>query len=292
MALRFRRDVAFTYGLAERVSPLVRRVMARNPSPYTHAGTATFIIGHGDVAIIDPGPIDLPEHLAALLDAVKGERVRHILVTHAHLDHSPLARALQDAVQAPILAQGGECTGSGGAEAGGDVGFRPDAALGDGAVVSGPGWTLEAIETPGHASDHLCFALNEEATIFSGDHVMGWSTTVVSPPDGDMAAYFASLGKIRRRSERLYRPTHGPEIADGPAYTGKLLAHRRLRERQILRQLGQTPATVPDLVRANYPALRAELYGAAGRSVLAHLRKLRDEGRVGAEDGEIWHLVD
>jgi glyoxylase-like metal-dependent hydrolase (beta-lactamase superfamily II) len=168
-------------------------------------------------------------------------------------------------------------------ELGGDVGFMPDAILDDGAVLTGRGWTLEAIHTPGHASNHLCFALAEEGSIFTGDHVMGWSTTVVSPPDGDMAAYMASLDKLRRRPERLYIPSHGPEIADGPGFTRALLGHRRQREAAILRRLETNPSDVAGLVAQIYRDLDPRLTAAACRSVLAHLIKLETEGKVISE---------
>jgi glyoxylase-like metal-dependent hydrolase (beta-lactamase superfamily II) len=277
--IEFRREQAVEYGVARPVSPLIRRVTARNPSPFTFTGTHSFIIGRGTVAVIDPGPAD-DAHLAALLQALDGETVSHILVTHSHIDHSPLAAALKAATGAPILAWGPHPAHGSAGEMGADARFDPDRRLADDESVSGPGWTLQAIHTPGHASNHLCFALAEEATILTGDHVMGWSTSVVSPPDGDMADYMASLDKLRHRVERLYIPAHGPEIPDGPAFTRALLGHRRQREAAILRRLGPTPVTVPAIVAAIYRELDPRLVPAAGRSVLAHLIKLETEGRV------------
>lgn len=280
--IEFRRDLSPAYGVSESLSPLIRRVICSNPSPFTFKGTNSFIIGHGTVAVIDPGPID-PAHLDALLAALAGETVSHILVTHSHIDHSPLAPALKAAIDAPILGFGPHPHHGSAGELGGDTSFDPDIRLADGETLSGPGWTLEALHTPGHASNHLCFALAEEATILSGDHVMGWSTTVVSPPDGDMAAYMNSLDRLRRRPERRYIPAHGPDIPDGPAFARALLGHRRHREAAILRRLAEAPSTVPALVAALYTGLDPRLVPAAGRSVLAHLIKLEAEGKVACE---------
>jgi glyoxylase-like metal-dependent hydrolase (beta-lactamase superfamily II) len=222
--------------------------------------------------------------------AIDGETVSHILVTHSHIDHSPLAPALKAAVGAPILGFGPHPRHGSEGELGGDAGFDPDLRLADGETVAGPGWTLEALHTPGHASNHLCFALAEEAAILSGDHVMGWSTTVVSPPDGDMAAYMASLDRLRRRPERRYIPAHGPDIPDGPAFARALLGHRRHREAAILRRLTGEPSAVPALVGAIYKELDPRLIPAAGRSVLAHLIKLEAEGKV-LRDGAIYRAA-
>ncbi|HVJ55237.1 MAG TPA: MBL fold metallo-hydrolase [Aliidongia sp.] len=288
--IEFRRDLAAAYGAVETLSPLIRRVICNNPSPFTFKGTNSFIIGRGTVAVIDPGPDD-PAHLHALGAALAGEAVSHILVTHSHLDHSPLAPALKALTGAPILGFGPQASHGSAGEAGGDARFDPDRRLADGEMVSGPGWTLEAIHTPGHASNHLCFALAEEATILSGDHVMGWSTTVVSPPDGDMAHYMASLDKLRRRPERRYIPAHGPEIPDGPAFTRALLGHRRHREGAILRRVIERPSDVAGLVAAIYKELDPRLVPAASRSVLAHLIKLVDDGKI-RRDGEIYRSAE
>jgi glyoxylase-like metal-dependent hydrolase (beta-lactamase superfamily II) len=275
----FNKDLPLDYGVVQVMSPLVRRITADNPSPYTFKGTGTYLIGRDRVAVIDPGPLQ-DDHLAALLRALDGVTISHILVTHTHIDHSPLAAGLKAATGAPVLAYGPHPSHGTEGELGGDRGFVPDQRLADGDVVTGPGWTLEAIHTPGHASNHLCFALREEASVFTGDHVMGWSTTVVSPPDGDMAAYMTSLDKLRRRSEKLYIPSHGPEIADGPGFTRALLGHRRQREAAILRRLEAGPAAIPEIVAQIYRDLDPRLVAAAGRSVMAHLIKLETESKV------------
>ena len=275
----FNKDLPLEYGVVQVMSPLVRRITADNPSPYTFKGTGTYLIGRDTVAVIDPGPLQ-DDHLAALLRALDGITISHILVTHTHIDHSPLAAGLKAATGAPVLAYGPHPSHGTEGELGGDHGFVPDQRLADGDVVTGPGWTLEAIHTPGHASNHLCFALREEDSVFTGDHVMGWSTTVVSPPDGDMAAYMASLDKLRRRAEKLYIPSHGPEIADGPSFTRALLGHRRQREAAILRRLEAGPVQIPEIVAQIYRDLDPRLVAAAGRSVMAHLIKLELEEKV------------
>jgi glyoxylase-like metal-dependent hydrolase (beta-lactamase superfamily II) len=283
----FSRDFDPAYGQSVQVSPLIRRVVAHNPSPFTFTGTGTYIVGHGTVAVIDPGP-DLPDHLDALLRALKGETVSHILVTHTHLDHSPLARPLAQATGAPILAFGPHGSKSGDeddpVEEGGDHTFRPDQRLKDGDVIRGPGWTLQAVHTPGHTANHLCFALAEEKALFPGDHVMGWSTTVVSPPDGDMAAYMASLKKLMDRDDEIYWPTHGGPIHRPRRFLSALLAHRRSREEQILAAVAQGLDTIPAMVAKMYAAVDKRLHPAAARSVLAHIIHLCATGRL-ATDG-------
>lgn len=276
------------YGEANAVSPLVRRVLARNPSPFTFTGTGTYIIGHGTVAVIDPGPND-PSHIDALTSAVQGETVRHILVTHTHLDHSPASKPFAKATGAPILAYGPHGTGRSGGlagqevEAGADWDFSPDQRLEDGQTISGPGWTVEAIHTPGHTSNHLCYALREEAALFSGDHVMGWSTTIVSPPDGDMGAYMASLEKIMQRSEEIIWPTHGPPITKPRQFVRSLLGHRKQRERQILSCLEKGVHTIPEMVLEMYRNVSKSLHSAAARSVLAHLIHMAERDLVSCD---------
>lgn len=282
---------AALYGTAEPLSPLVRRVLARNPSPFTFTGTGTYVVGHGTVAIIDPGPAD-PAHLDAVAAAVAHETVSHLLITHTHMDHSPGA--------APLKARlGGEITGCAPlmlrddgprADAGFDPSYAPDRVLADGEAVRGPGWTLRAVHTPGHTSNHLCFALEEEAALFSGDHVMGWSTTVVAPPDGDMAAYMASLHKLMGRADTRYYPTHGAPVDEPQRLVKGMIAHRRQRETQILAALAQGPRTIPTMVEQMYAAIDQRLWGAAGRSVLAHLIDLEARGRV-ARSGEGWEVA-
>jgi len=227
------REFDFEYGRCDQVSPMIRRVIANNPGPFTFTGTGTFIVGRGEVAVIDPGPDD-PAHLEAILAAVAGETVSHILITHHHMDHSPLAGALKAATGAQIwgcavASQADAADSTIKTEAGADIGFQPDISVCDGAVIAGKGWTIEAIPTPGHTSNHICFALKEENALFSGDHIMGWSTTVITPPDGDMTAYFDSLDKIRARGFETLWPTHGPPVREVDAFIGAYIAHRRQR---------------------------------------------------------------
>ena len=276
----------------EQLSPLVRRVLANNPSPFTFTGTQSYIVGRGEVAVIDPGP-DLPEHVDALLAAVAGERIAAIVCTHTHRDHSPAARALREATGARIIGCAPLSMEDEGprADAAFDPDYRPDRVLGDGEALSGDGWTLTAVATPGHTSNHLCFALEEERILFTGDHVMGWSTTIVSPPDGDMAAYMASLAKLQARDELIYYPAHGPAIEDPQKLLRGLILHRRQREAQILAELrsgGEQP--VEAMVRRLYKAIDPGLHPAAARSVLAHLIDLEARGLV-AQEGEEWRIA-
>jgi glyoxylase-like metal-dependent hydrolase (beta-lactamase superfamily II) len=285
MAINFRRDYPFAYGVAETLSPLIRRVVARNPSPFTFKGTGTYIVGRGSVAVIDPGPA-LPDHVDALLAALAGERVSHILVTHTHLDHSPAAAALKQATGAPTLGFGphGATRSEGaGSEEGADRDFVPDHALRDGDTVAGEGWRLTAVHTPGHTSNHLCFALAEEKVLFSGDHVMGWSTSVIAPPDGDMASYLRSLDKLLTRDDAVYWPTHGPAIDDPQAHVRAFIAHRREREAAILARLAAGDEAMPAIVDAIYVGLDPRLRNAAGRSVLSHLIALIEDGRIACD---------
>ena len=277
----FVRDMDFAYGEAAQVSPLVRRVIARNPGPFTFTGTGTYLVGRGEVAVIDPGPDD-PAHLRALLQALDGERVTAILITHTHLDHSPLAAALAEATGAPVHGLPAPRTPEASIrlDEGHDHNFRPDILAADGRVISGPGWSLEAVTTPGHASNHVCYALAEENALFSGDHVMGWSTTVVSPPDGDMADYLASLDKVAARGFSTLWPTHGPPVREVEPFLAAYRAHRIQREDQILSAVARGRALIPDMVREIYADVDPRLHPAAAHSVLAHLIKLVREGRV------------
>ena len=279
-AVPYVRALEFTYGEAAQVSPLIRRVIAHNPSVFTFHGTGTYIVGRGKVAIIDAGP-DIAEHVDAVLAAVRGETVTHLVVTHTHIDHSPATRHIKAATGAPSYGFGPHGGGEGPAvEEGADRDFVPDHRVEDGAAIEGDGWTLEAVHTPGHTSNHLCFALTEEQAFFSGDHVMGWSTTVVSPPDGDMGAYMASLEKLKARDEATYWPTHGPPIPKPQRFVGKLLSHRRQREAEILSAVAGGAATIPEIVALRYRGLDPRLRPAAARTVLAHLIHLVESGRV------------
>ncbi len=282
---------AAPYGAAEALSPLVRRVLAKNPSPFTFTGTGTYIVGHGTVAIIDPGPAD-EAHLGAVAAAVAGETVSHLLITHTHMDHSPGAGPLKARLGGVIAGCAPLVLSDDGprADAGFDPSYAPDHVMTDGEAVSGPGWTLRAVHTPGHTSNHLCFALEEEGALFSGDHVMGWSTTVVAPPDGDMAAYMQSLQKLMSRSDRRYYPTHGAPVEEPQRLVKGMIAHRRQRETQILTQLAGGPREIPVMVEQMYASVDRRLWPAAGRSVLAHLNDLEARGRV-SRLGEAWELA-
>jgi len=270
----------------DEVVPGVRRVLADNPSPFTFKGTVSYIVGRGRVAVIDPGPLD-EGHIAALLDAVRGETVTHIFVTHTHRDHSPAVPRIKAATGAVVLAEGphrparplhvGEAPRL---DASNDTDFRPDRALHDGEVIAGPGWTIEAVATPGHTANHMAFALKEADLLFSGDHVMAWSTPVVAPPDGAMSDYMASLQKLARRSEPVYLPGHGGAVRDAPRFVAHYIRHRQAREASILHRLAKSEADIPTLVRAIYIGLDPRLVKAAGLSVLAHLEDLVTRGLV------------
>ena len=291
------RQFDFTYGHRDQVSPLIQRVIADNPGPFTFTGTGTYIVGRdmpgAKVAVIDPGPDD-EAHLHALLRAVKGRVVSHILVTHAHRDHAPLSRALAEAVAgAPILAakshgpviHASEAMDQASMDEDDDADFEADVILTDGQRIEGDGWTLEAMATPGHASNHMAFVLREENALFSGDHIMGWSTTVVAPPDGDMIAYMDSLDRVLARGFSTIWPTHGPAITQVAPFLKAYRDHRLEREAQICARLAAGDATIADMVPALYAAVDQRLWPAASLSVLAHLIKLANEGRVFADPG-------
>jgi glyoxylase-like metal-dependent hydrolase (beta-lactamase superfamily II) len=278
----FVRQMAFEYGRVDQVSPRIRRVIARNPGPFTFHGTGTYIVGTGEVAVIDPGPM-IADHLNALIGAIAGERVRAILVTHDHADHAPLAVSLAEKTHAPIL--GGEPhpdrqAPPQGVEEGVDRLYRPDRVLADGERLEGPDWTLRALATPGHTANHVCFALDEEHALFTGDHVMGWSTTVITPPDGDMTAYYASLGKVMAGNFRTLWPTHGPPVIDPEPFLDAYLNHRLRREASILAVLRRGPAQIDTLVDEVYVGLDPRLKRAAASSTLAHLLHLLHAGKV------------
>ncbi|MEO0499079.1 MAG: MBL fold metallo-hydrolase [Pseudomonadota bacterium] len=284
---------AAPYAETDRLSARVRRVLAKNPSPFTYLGTGTYIIGNGTVAVIDPGP-DEDAHLSAILAATAGETISHILVTHTHKDHSPLAVRLKAKTGADVVGCAELVLSDDGprADAGFDPTYAPDRILADGEAVDGPDWTLTAIHTPGHTSNHLCFALEEEDALFSGDHIMGWSTTVVSPPDGDMTAYMESLAKLRKRRDRIYYPTHGDPVTQPAKLVRGYIVHRRQREGQILKLLADGPREIGGMVAAMYAMVSRKLHGAAGRSVLAHLIDLERRGMVEHMGGETWRLAD
>jgi glyoxylase-like metal-dependent hydrolase (beta-lactamase superfamily II) len=308
------------YGEAITVSPYIRRIVADNPSKFTYHGTGTYIVGsadasNGDVAVIDPGP-QLDSHRDALVRALEGRRVVAILVTHCHADHSPLAAWLKDHTGAPTVAFGphprlddpdaddpitahDDEVGEGNAASDGtaaeqpavieestDYDFQPDIVVGDGQVAaSGDGWTLRAVHTPGHTSNHLCFAFDAERALFTGDHIMGWSTTVIGPPDGDMRAYFDSLRKVQGRHDHTYWPTHGSPVTETQPFIQAFLAHRLDREAQVLAAVRSGQTTIADIVEVLYADVRKELHKPAARSVLAHLVKLVDDGLVVIDEG-------
>lgn len=296
-------------GLSEQCEPLVRRVLAPNPSPYTFTGTQTYLVGAGDeIAVIDPGPADggaLGDpspfkgadtngkgHVEAILAAAGSAKIVAILCTHTHRDHSPAAAPLKAATGAEIVGCAPLVLNDDGprADSAFDHGYTPDRVLKDGDRISGPGWTIEAVATPGHTSNHLCYSLVESGALFTGDHVMAWSTSVVSPPDGDMALYMQSLQKLHDRNDKRLYPAHGPAIDKPRQLVRGMLGHRRQREAQILRLLGTGPQRIPDMVAAMYKGLDPRLTGAAGRSVLAHLVDLQRQGRA-SELGETWSIT-
>jgi glyoxylase-like metal-dependent hydrolase (beta-lactamase superfamily II) len=282
------------YAIAEQVSPLIRRVLARNASPFSYTGTQTYIVGTSEVAVIDPGPLgDDPAHVTELQRILSGERIVAIMCTHTHRDHSPAAAPLAAATGAPVIGCAPLVLVDDGprSDASFDATYQPERVLADGEALTGPGWTLMAVATPGHTSNHLCFALEEEKALFTGDHVMGWSTTVVSPPDGDMTDYMKSLALLMDRDDAIYYPAHGPAVQKPHRLVRGMMGHRKQREGQILRLLERKLGAIPSMVSEMYKGVDPRLHGAAGRSVLAHLIDLKARGMV-VEAGEGWVLVE
>ncbi|MGA9795003.1 MAG: MBL fold metallo-hydrolase [Rhizomicrobium sp.] len=282
MSIPFDRSFAAPYEESTRVSPLIQRVLADNPGPFTFKGTGVYIVGGRDVAVIDPGPL-VPAHVDALKRALEGKRVSHILVTHTHTDHSPAAQPLKAWSGAKTYAFGPHGSGKDDGvkvEEGGDMAFTPDVRAKDGDVIAGAGFSFECVFTPGHTSNHMCYALREERALFTGDHVMGWSTTVVTPPDGDMAQYMASLRKLLARDDATLYPTHGGPIRDPKPFIQAYIDHRLEREAQVLACLRDGVDTIPQMVARMYVDVDKRLHPAAARSVLAHLIQLEQEGRV------------
>ena len=278
-------------GILQQREPLVASVLAPNASAYTYTGTQTYLVGTTDLAVIDPGPAD-ERHLATLLAAIDGRPVAAILVTHHHRDHSPAARPLAAATGAVLLgAAPFHATADGDrADAAFDADYAPDRVLADDDTVAGEGWSLTAVATPGHTSNHLAFALAESGALFSGDHVMGWATSVVSPPDGDMGAYMASLEKLLARDDRVYYPGHGEPVDNPRRLVRGMLGHRKQREGQILRLLREEPRDAGAMVERMYVGVDPRLRGAAERSVLAHLVDLERRGLVAGE-GRAWRIA-
>jgi glyoxylase-like metal-dependent hydrolase (beta-lactamase superfamily II) len=276
------------YALLEQPEPGVGRLLAENPSPFTYFGTQTYLVGERELVVIDPGP-DLPDHVDAILTAVGERKLVTIACTHTHRDHSPASRALKAATNAPIVGCAPLVLESIGprADASFDKDYAPDRVLADGeAIEFDDGKRLTAVATPGHTSNHLCFAYGD--ALFTGDHVMGWSTTVVVPPDGDMAAYMSSLDKLRQRDDRIYYPAHGPAVTKPAQLVRGMIGHRMQRERQILKLLDKQSRDIPDIVANAYPGLDPRLVPAAGGSVLAHLMDLERRGLVEAGEGGTW----
>ena len=283
-AIRFLSEFDPAYGAVVHVAPGLRRVVAENPSKYTAWGTGTYLVGEGDVAIVDPGPL-LDAHVDALLAAVAGETVTHLLVTHTHADHSPAAAAVKELTGATTYGFGPHpLDARSESEEHGDVVFVPDVEVRHGDVIEGPGFEFECLHTPGHISNHICYAERRRGILFPGDHVMGWSTSVISPPDGRVADYLDGLRLLLARGEAPFFPTHGPPITEPAPYVQALLDHRLEREQQVVDLLSDGRRTVAELVAVMYADVRAELHEPAARSVGAHLVKLVDEGRVTRHD--------
>jgi glyoxylase-like metal-dependent hydrolase (beta-lactamase superfamily II) len=279
----FRRQLDFSYGAAETVGEGIRRVIAENPSPFTLYGTGTYILGTGKVAVIDPGPADV-QHIQALLKAVEGETISHILVTHTHMDHSPGCRILQEHCDAPTYAYGphgaGKLEQGVPVEEGGDMEFEPQELVRNGDIIEGGDWSVECVYTPGHTSNHMCFQLREQKALFTGDHVMGWSTSIISPPDGDMADYLASLNLLLERDDEVFWPTHGPAIEDPKGIVRAFIEHRKERQAQILRCVADGVELITDMVPVMYKGTPEFMYPAAARSVFAAVEYMVNRGEL------------
>ncbi|WP_017930092.1 MBL fold metallo-hydrolase [Robiginitomaculum antarcticum] len=290
--INFIKSFDFEYGKPAQLSPLVRRVVADNPGPFTYTGTGVYIVGTDEVCVIDPGPTS-PAHMAAIDAALEGCTVSHVLVTHHHIDHSPLAAPLAKKHGCKVYGYGLQSPspqdGKTRFEAGDDLSFKPDIQLADGDLIKGRDWTIEALHTPGHTSNHMCYALNEENLLFSGDHIMGWSTTVISPPDGDMADYLRSLERVLERNFDIIWPTHGPAIRDVQTFVQSYIDHRHTREAQILDSLSRGRSQIMDIVPELYAYIDKRLYPAAAHSVLAHLIHLVETGRARCDDAAGLH---
>lgn len=285
--LAFERDLDFTHGKADQVSPLIRRVICNNPGPFTFTGTGTYIVGQNNVAVIDPGPLN-EDHYAALMAELDGKTVSHIIITHTHMDHSPLAGRLKADTGAKTYAYGPH--GSGRArqvesgdvrlDASGDSDFVPDVIVAHGDVIEGAGWKLEAVFTPGHTSNHMAFALHEENALFSGDHVMAWSTSVISPPDGNMSDYFSSLTTVLGRDDEIYWPTHGPPKRNPRDFVRGFVTHRKMREEAILRRIQKGDRTISEIVKSVYSEVDPKLHPAAAMSTFAHIEHLLEREKI------------
>lgn len=282
----YRRDLEFEYGEVAAVGPGIRRVIANNPSPFTFHGTGTYILGSGNVAVIDPGPAD-DKHIEAIVQATAGETISHVLVTHTHMDHSPGCALLKKHCAAPTYAFGphgaGKIEEGVPVEEGGDMAFVPDELIRHGDVIEGGDWSVECVYTPGHTSNHMCFQLREHKALFTGDHVMGWSTSIISPPDGDMMAYLVSLELLLARDDAVYWPTHGPSIVDPKSHVRSFIEHRKERQDQILACVGKGIAAIVEMVPLMYKDTPEFMYPAAARSVFAAVEYLVKRGELKCE---------
>lgn len=286
---------ALPAGKVMTLSPLVSRILAPNPSAFTFTGTQSYLVGSDDVAVIDPGPAD-PDHIDALIRAIADRPVVAILCTHTHRDHSPAAAPLAARTQAAVIGCAPLTLEDDGprADAAFDPLYAPDRVLGDGDRVAGRGWTIEAVATPGHTSNHLCFHLHEENALFTGDHIMGWSTTIVSPPDGDMADYMRSMQRLADRDDAIYYPAHGDAVETPQRLARGMMGHRKSREGQILRHIASANgqgASIADMVAAMYKGVDTRLHPAAARSVLAHLIDLTQRGLVHRTVDDRWEAA-
>lgn len=285
----FVRELDFEYAESTRISPNIRRIIANNPSPFTLYGTGTYVLGQGEVAVIDPGPAD-EKHIDAIMAATAGETITHVLVTHTHMDHSPGCRLLRERCDAKTYAYGphgaGKLEEGVVVEEGGDTDFLPDVEVRHGDLISADSWSVECVYTPGHTSNHMCFQLQQEKALFSGDHVMGWSTSVISPPDGDMAAYMSSLNLLLDRDDAVFWPTHGPAITEPKAHVEAFIAHRQEREEQIRVALKAGESKITEMVPGMYTGVPEILYPAAARSVFAAMAYMVHRGEVVC-DGEV-----
>jgi glyoxylase-like metal-dependent hydrolase (beta-lactamase superfamily II) len=282
----FKTEFDFEYGRCDQLSPLIRRVIANNPSPFTFTGTGTYIIGTGNVAVIDPGPL-LDAHVDAILDALgPDEQVSHIVVTHTHLDHSPASKPLQDRTKAPIYSFAPprvDAFDGPRLEEDADDNFAPDHIVAHGDLIKGDNWTLECVFTPGHMANHMCYALVEEKALFTGDHVMGWSTSVIAPPDGNMNDYMQSLDLLLSRDDDIYWPTHGTSIDDPKAFVRAYIEHRRGREAQIIARLKAGDSDIRQMVETIYADVDKRLHPAAALSVFAHIQDLLTRGEIACD---------
>ena len=288
-------NFSFEYGVSEQITPLVKRVIAKNPGPFTYTGTGTFIVGTKELAVIDPGPID-NNHLNAIIKACGKSKISHIIITHTHNDHSPLSKSLQKKTGAPIysfLNKNMDTKTDNQFEEGYDNSFKPDIVIKDGDLIKGYDWTLEAIHTPGHTSNHMCYGLEEKLILFTGDHIMGWSTTVIVPPDGNMTSYIESLKKVLNYKYKIFYPTHGGPITKPKQFVNALIAHRLMRQTQIINELSKNNLTIKEMVIKFYKTTDKRLWPAAEKSILANLLSLKDKGVVVDEDNKKvkWKVI-